>query len=72
MNGAAAHLVHPGDLVIVITYVGIADDVLEEHRPRIVHVDHRNRIVELGEDPAGPVPEADGQRSRRDVATVGG
>jgi len=67
VNGAAAHLVHPGDLVIIITYVGVADDVLDEHRARVVHVDARNRVVELGEDPAAAVPGG-GERSGREVA----
>lgn len=56
VNGAAAHLVHPGDLVIVITYVTVADDALDAHRPKVVHVDAANRIIELGQDPAAPVP----------------
>ena len=52
INGAAAHLVHPGDLVILIAY-GLMDTAeARGHRPRVVHVDERNRIVALGSDPA--------------------
>ena len=52
INGAAAHLIHPGDLVILITY-GVFDPVeTRAHRPRIVHVDAANRIVRIGSDPA--------------------
>jgi aspartate 1-decarboxylase len=58
--------------VIIITYVGVPDEALDDHRPRIVHVDARNRVVELGEDPAAPVPGDDDQRSGRDVAAVRG
>jgi len=41
---------------------------VEEHEraawhPRVVHVDDRNRIVELGTDPAAPVPGAADQIS---------
>ncbi len=46
INGAAAHLVQPGDRVIIVSYEGVPEDRLAEHRPRIVHVDERNRIVE--------------------------
>ncbi|HEX3732011.1 MAG TPA: aspartate 1-decarboxylase [Mycobacteriales bacterium] len=54
INGAAAHLVRPGDLVIVIAY-GIVDDVeAADMKPRVVFVDEANRIVELGSDPAHP------------------
>jgi aspartate 1-decarboxylase len=56
VNGAAAHLVHPGDLVIVITYVAVAQDALDTHRPKVVHVNAANKILDLGQDPAAPVP----------------
>jgi aspartate 1-decarboxylase len=52
INGAAAHLVHPGDLVIIISYAQMDDELARRFRPRVVHVDGRNRIVELGTDPA--------------------
>ena len=61
INGAAAHLVHPGDLVIVISYGLVTDEEARSLKPRIVHVDERNRIVKLGNDPAEPVPGAIGQ-----------
>ena len=55
INGAAAHLVHPGDLVILISYAQMDDRTAREYRPRVVHVDGANRIVELGNDPAAAV-----------------
>ena len=56
INGAAAHLVHPGDLVILISY-GVMDETeAKSYLPRVVHVDGANRIVELGGDPAAPSP----------------
>ena len=64
INGAAAHLVHPGDLVILISY-GLMDETeAKAYIPTIVHVDGANRVVELGGDPSAPVPgAADQQRS---------
>ncbi|HET6211525.1 MAG TPA: aspartate 1-decarboxylase [Micromonosporaceae bacterium] len=52
INGAAAHLVHPGDLVILISYAVMDDETARAYRPSIVHVDPANRIVETGADPA--------------------
>ena len=68
INGAAAHLVHPGDLVILISY-GVMDETeAKSYIPRVVHVDGANRVVELGGDPSAPVPGAeDHRRSDRGV-----
>ena len=65
INGAAAHLIHPGDLVIIISYLMADDAELLTHEPRVVHVDADNRIVALGNDPAQPVPGAVDQFSSR-------
>lgn len=52
INGAAAHLVNPGDLVILIAY-GLFDAAeAAAHTPTVVHVDDKNRIVAIGNDPA--------------------
>jgi aspartate 1-decarboxylase len=56
INGAAAHLVHPGDLVIIISYGMMSDAEARALEPKIVHVDEQNRIVKLGNDAAEPVP----------------
>jgi len=62
INGAAAHLVHEGDLVIIMSY-GLLDDAEARRlKPRVVHVDEQNRIVTLGDDPAEPVPGAEDQK----------
>ncbi|MEU7072765.1 aspartate 1-decarboxylase [Streptomyces narbonensis] len=63
INGAAAHLVHPGDLVILISYAQVEDAEARSFRPRVVHVDGDNRIVELGEDASAPVPGSDTVRA---------
>ena len=52
INGAAAHLVHPGDLVILLAYATMEDAEAREYRPRIVFVDADNKQVDLGSDPA--------------------
>ena len=56
INGAAAHLVHPGDLVIIMSYAVLSDAEARALKPLVVHVDEKNRIVKLGNDAAEPVP----------------
>jgi aspartate 1-decarboxylase len=56
INGAAAHLVHPQDLVIIISYAVVDDAEARRLQPAIVHVDEKNRIVKLGNDSGEPVP----------------
>lgn len=51
INGAAARLVHPGDLVIVIAYAQLTAEELVGFRPTVVHVDADNRIRHVGSDP---------------------
>ncbi|WP_328224465.1 MULTISPECIES: aspartate 1-decarboxylase [unclassified Streptomyces] len=63
INGAAAHLVHPGDLVIIISYAQVSDAEARTLEPRVVHVDRDNRIVALGSDASEPVPGSDQRRS---------
>jgi len=43
INGAAAHKVHPGDLVILATYAMLTPDEQHGFQPRIVQVDAANR-----------------------------
>ena len=50
INGAAAHLVHPGDLVILLTFEGISNDQIEAYSPTIVHVNSRNEVVDIGQE----------------------
>lgn len=56
INGAAAHLVHPGDVVILLSYGMVEDRSARTYRPRVVHVDAANQVVRLGVDPSEPVP----------------
>ncbi len=43
INGAAAHLAKPGDLVIIATFALVDEADVPRHQPRIVLVDERNR-----------------------------
>lgn len=45
LNGAAARLVHVGDLVIICSYAQYTEEERRSHDPQIVLVDEKNRIV---------------------------
>jgi aspartate 1-decarboxylase len=46
LNGAAARLNSPGDLVIIISYAEFDEREIHELTPQIVFVDEANRITE--------------------------
>lgn len=56
INGAAAHLVHPGDVVIIVSYASVPDAEARTWLPTVVHVNSENRQVALGHDASEPVP----------------
>lgn len=62
INGAAAHLIQPGDIVILIAYAGMDDAEARTFVPKVVFVDHDNQIVDVSGDP-GQVPEGFGLES---------
>ena len=45
VNGAAAHLIHQGDIIIIVSYVTLPDDEARRIEPKLVYVDKANRIV---------------------------
>lgn len=47
VNGAAAHLVTPGDLIIIASFIQIAEAECQTHLPTVVFVDEHNRIREI-------------------------
>ena len=56
INGAAAHLVRPGDIVIIATF-GLIQESSSELRvpdPKVVFVDADNRITHTGREIPGP------------------
>ncbi|WP_246166544.1 aspartate 1-decarboxylase [Sphingomonas sinipercae] len=62
INGAAAHLIHAGDMVIIMSYAMMEEEEARSYQPVVVHVDEGNRVVKLGNDPAEPVPGSDQKR----------
>jgi aspartate 1-decarboxylase len=57
LNGAMARLGTVGDRIIVMSFASLEPEELENHRPQVVALDQRNRIVERIDYPP-PVPLA--------------
>lgn len=47
LNGAAARLVYPGDIIIIITYGMFDRNEAADFNPKIVFVDDENRVIEM-------------------------
>ncbi len=59
LNGAAARLAEPGDLVIVMTYAEYADAELDGHAPIVVHVNAHNHPTVATSSPVPATVPAD-------------
>ena len=62
LNGAAAHCVEVGDLVIIMAYAQVPDDRCRTWTPSVVFVDEHNRMIHRGTS-AGQGPE-ESERAR--------
>ncbi|MFJ9454232.1 aspartate 1-decarboxylase [Kitasatospora sp. NPDC101447] len=67
INGAAARLIHTGDLVIIISYTTVGDAEAKALVPKVLMVDAENRPLAYTDDPAEPVP---GTRTSRGDAVA--
>jgi len=54
VNGAAAHLVSPGDLVIIAAFTWMDEEAARRHEPKVVFVDEHNRMREKRAEVPGP------------------
>lgn len=56
LNGAAARLVQPDDIVIIISYVMVSEEKLGDHRPKVAIMDEYNKIIDLiSNEPAATI-----------------
>jgi aspartate 1-decarboxylase len=53
VNGAAAHKVRRGDLVIIATFSWMQEEEARAWKPRVVFVDVRNRPAEVSQERGG-------------------
>jgi aspartate 1-decarboxylase len=63
VNGAAAHLNQPGDLIIIATFGEMSEEEARIHRPKIVRVDEKNRVVSSARERPGPARPGRAKRS---------
>ena len=55
MNGAAAHLVNPGDVVIIMSFAMMSNEEAKSFKPNVILVNEENKIVKyLSEGPDAP------------------
>jgi len=47
VNGAAAHLVKPGDIVIIAAFCTIPEEQVRQHTPKVIFVNGDNQIKEI-------------------------
>ncbi|MFZ1382746.1 MAG: aspartate 1-decarboxylase [Scrofimicrobium sp.] len=47
LNGAAAHLTSVGDIVIIMAYAQLPEEIARDRRPRVVLVDKDNHQIKL-------------------------
>ncbi len=50
INGAAAHLVHEGDIVIILSYQSMTHEEARQHKPTLVYMNERNAIRDVKHD----------------------
>ncbi|MCA9599559.1 MAG: aspartate 1-decarboxylase [Myxococcales bacterium] len=56
INGAAAHLNKPGDLVIMATFADMTPEEAQSYKPTVVRVDSKNRALDTtAEEKPGPI-----------------
>lgn len=60
VNGAAAHLANPGDMVIIAAFASIPESMVDTFRPVVVFVNDENRVVRTGIEVPGPHTSGDG------------
>ncbi|CQR46669.1 Aspartate 1-decarboxylase precursor [Paraliobacillus sp. PM-2] len=47
LNGAAARLVQPNDIVIIVSYASLSDDELKNFKPKVAIMNEDNDVVEV-------------------------
>lgn len=54
INGAAAHLTAPGDLVIIANFISMREEDIKTHKPTVVFVDSLNNLLSTDSEVPGP------------------
>jgi aspartate 1-decarboxylase len=60
VNGAAAHLAGPGDVIIIAAFASVPESMVDAFRPTVAFVDAKNAIQRIGIEVPGPHAHGDG------------
>lgn len=60
VNGAAAHLAGPGDIIIIASFSDVPESMVAGFAPKVLFVDGQNRPVRVGTEIPGPHQRGDG------------
>lgn len=60
VNGAAAHLAGPGDIIIIAAFASVPESMVDAFRPTVAFVDAMNRVQRIGIEIPGPHAHGDG------------
>jgi len=60
VNGAAAHLAGPGDIIIIASFASVPESMVDAFRPTVAFVDAKNRVQRIGIEVPGPHAHGDG------------
>lgn len=60
VNGAAAHLAGPGDIIIIAAFSDVPESMVAGFSPKVLFVDEQNRPVRVGAEIPGPHQRGDG------------
>jgi aspartate 1-decarboxylase len=60
VNGAAAHLAGPGDVIIIAAFASVPESMVDAFRPTVAFVDAKNAIQRIGIEIPGPHAHGDG------------
>lgn len=55
LNGAAALLVNPGDIVIIMAFAGMTEEEARKNKPKVILVDENNKIQKVLSEVAGDI-----------------
>ncbi|MFG0290266.1 MAG: aspartate 1-decarboxylase [Rhodopirellula sp. JB044] len=64
-NGAAAHVIRPGDQVILAAYTLVPESETKTHQPKLIFVNEKNEISHTGPEVPGPQMPTTGDRGAK-------
>ncbi len=71
VNGAGAHLIHKGNVVIIATFTELRTKDARKYQPTVVFVDEKNKLKKAKGDPADVPAEVEAEPAEATTATNG-